>query len=279
MRITLTALTLGVVLATGIPAQDEGPNLSTKFGIGTTTQYFYRGIQQENGGFSVQPEIGIGGVVHESDDAVSQVHWEMGLWNSLHEGNTGTSGGAQTMWYESRFYLGVGASLPSNVDASMRYVVRSSPNGVFSTTEELQFLAEWDDSDRWEDSDIGGLHPSVELSFELSGGSDAGADLGTYLGLSATPSYVLDEFITVKAPITFGFSLGDYYENAGGADDTFGFLSLGLMGEMTEVLPPEYGPWVLTGGLELLFLGDNAETINTGDPFEAILSVGMMLHW
>ena len=166
-----------------------------------------------------------------------------------------------------------------DIEVDTRYVVRHSPNGVFSTTEELQFLAEWDDSSRWEDSEFGGLHPSVDLSFELTGGSDAGNDLGTYLGLSARHSFVLDDFTTIVAPVTFGFSLGGYYENAAGTNNSFGFLSLGLMGEMTEVLPAQYGPWVLTGGLEFLFLGNNAETINGNDGFEAILSLGMMMNW
>src|SRR5688572_4132182 len=84
------------------------PNRYVKgsFGIDFTNQYFFRGILQENQGIIAQPWFALGYDLYEDDDGgvVRDVDLTFGLWNSLHDGPTGSTGG---IWYESDFYTDV----------------------------------------------------------------------------------------------------------------------------------------------------------------------------
>ena len=183
------------------------------------------------------------------------------------------------MWYESDFYMSVDMALPKNLSANTRYFVRHSPNGRFATVQELQFTLAWDDSSRHKSEKFGGLHPHVNISFETAGGSDANRGHGKYGEFGITPTYQATDKVRVAAPVVLGFSIDDYYENAAGNDDSFGYLSLGIEARMPLNIPARFGPWEMRAGLELLFLGDNNEVTNGGDSVEIIGTIGMSLDF
>jgi hypothetical protein len=71
-------------------------------------------------------------------------------------------------------------------------------------------------------------------------------------------------------------SLSDYYEFGTGSDDTFGFFSGGVSVSVPlAFIPPGFGKWLIKGGVQVLYLGDNLKTINDGDRTQVIGTVGL----
>ena len=67
---------------------------------------------------------------------------------------------------------------------------------------------------------------------------------------------------SISFPVTFGFSMSNYYENGAPAEgpvfsDTFGYFDVGgVLVFPLEVMPEGYGDWELSGGFHLLSLGE-----------------------
>lgn len=251
------------------------------WGVDLTNQYFFRGILQENQGIIVQPWAEVGYDLYESDDAVRDLDLKFGLWNSLHEGPTGSGGGAD-MWYESAFYTDVGMQFRDRWQFNARYTAYDSPNGSFATVQELSFRAAFaDDKEPLIGIFESGLRPHLLLAIELDNGRDAGNDEGIYLELGIEPQVQLLEEdasfpLKLSVPATFGLSLMDYYEDAGGNDDFFGYFDVG--GELStpmKFMPERLGKWDAMLALHWLLLGDNLEGFNNGDTTDLVLSIGM----
>jgi hypothetical protein len=128
------------------------------------------------------------------------------------------------------------------------------------------------------------LNPSLLVAFETKGEALASANgqKGIYLGLGLAPSYTLfaDSAtpLTVSLPLTVGFSLKDYYTVDGG--QTVGYVSGGpLLTAPLPFIPSAYGTWSLRAGVQLLWLNTNLETVNTGDNFVPIGSIGVAMTY
>lgn len=278
-------------------AQEPPAKVATgRFGFDVTSQYFFRGLLQEDQGVIAQPKVELGFDLYQGDsgDSLHGIDMKFGLWNSLHDGPTGGSGG---IWYESNFYFGFDAHVGERLDAGIRYSAYTNPNRVTTNTnnanlrhfskqnrtvEELIFLFDYDDRGQWFESLDSGLRPSLVLAFELSGQRDVATNghSGIYAGLGIEPEFAVGQLgeanVSLRLPVTVGLSLGDYYERAtGGNDDFFGYLDLG--GELAmplSFLPAKLGPWDGFVGLHLLLLGDNNRSRNGGDSSELIFSFG-----
>ncbi|MBL8750225.1 MAG: hypothetical protein JNK78_13750 [Planctomycetes bacterium] len=271
-----------VVLTSLVVAQEQAPEkvVSGAFGIDFTTAYFFRGIQQENQGIISQPWIELGYGLYEGgeEDTMRSLGLTFGLWNSLHDGPTG-SGGGTGIWYESDFYVSLTSAIGERLSVGTTYTTYHSPNGTFGTVQELAFSAKWDDREQLVPSLASGLQPSVVLAFETSGQADAGNHPGVYLQVGIEPSFTIGKLgeadITLATPVTAGFSLKDYYE-VGGDDSFFGFLDIGAaMSAPLSFLPSRMGPWTGEVGLHFILFGDNTEQINDGDASELVLSFGL----
>ena len=78
--------------------------------------------------------------------------------------------------------------------------------------------------------------------------------------------------------MTAGFSLKDYYTVNGG--QTFGYFQGGpQVTAQLKFIPPAYGNWALKAGVQLLWLNSNLETVNTGDSFAPIGSIGLAMTY
>jgi hypothetical protein len=264
MRSPILTLALAVSFTPFAGAQDKGPDLSTSFGVDYTTHYFYRGILREGDGLILQPYLEVSGNVAKNLDFTA------GTWNSLHDGATGREGG-RTAWYESDWYVSFDYSV-NDLSVGLSYTILDSPNGSFATIQELGLSTSWDDSGRHEGSKFDGFAPHITLVKELEGGSDAGTSKGTYFEVGIEPTYQATDKIAVAAPVTYGTSAGDYYENVAGKDDG-GFISIGA-NATTKV-----SYWHLTVGLEYLMLDGYAKTINANDDSEIIATIGLSTSW
>lgn len=269
------------------PADDRA--VRGAFGFDFTTQYFFRGMQQENQGIIVQPWVELGYALTDGDESLRHLDLTFGLWNSLHDGPTGTGSGGD-MWYESDFYVDLNAGLGERLNLATRYTAYTSPNGFFdparrrgfrTTVEELSFTADFDDRGQLVESIDSGLQPHVTIAFELDGQRDNGQHVGIYAEAGIAPQWALGETgdfdVKLTVPVTLGTSLSDYYEDqSGGGDEFFGFLSVGAeLSSPLSFVPKRLGAWTGDVGLHWLLLGDNLEERNDGDTSELILTFGV----
>lgn len=204
-----------------------------------------------------------------------------GVWSSLHDNATGstTSDSFVENWYEADWYgelnLTVGAW-----SFGLAYILYTSPNDAFGTVDELDLSMSFDDSEIMGDW---ALSPSATIAFETGSNAADGGDEGVYLELGIAPGFTIEESlfdgISISIPATVGLSLSDYYEDAAGNDDTFGYFDVGVEASVNLPIPDEYGAWTLTAGVHALFLGDNLETINGGTDTEVIATVGLSFDY
>ncbi|MEM7681694.1 MAG: TorF family putative porin [Planctomycetota bacterium] len=287
-RSTLLGAALAAVAVPALPAlAQEGPNtgsLSFSGSATVTTDYFFRGILQEDQGLIIQPEGTVTADLIESDDYSLSGYFS--IWNSLHEEGTG-SAGANDQVFETDFIAGLSASAFEDWTFDVYYVWYTFPNNAFATVEEINFMVSFDDSEVWGDSVYEGfaLAPYVNIAFEVEN-TAFGTDEGIYVELGVAPEYVVvedgDYPVTLSVPVVVGLSLDDYYDTgaAGSDDDEFGFLSVGVGASVPlPFIPSSYGSWTGYANIDLLILGDNLEAANNGDDFEVIGSGGVALDY
>jgi len=275
-----------LAFAQGPAAGAASPKVvSGEMGLSFTTHYYFRGILQENQGIIAQPWLTLGYGLYEGKDTFKNLGLTFGLWNSLHDGPTGTGGGG-SMWYESDFFIELTADIGERLSVGTTYTSYYGANGLKPNVQEIAFSASYnDDKGKFISGLASGLQPSVVLAFELDGQQDGGApgNLGIYLQLGVEPSWPLCKLgktdVTLSVPATMGLSLSDYYEDAGSGDDElFGFLDVGAVASCAiPCMPSRLGPWQAQLGLHWLLLGDsNEDRAGTGgDASEMILSFGV----
>jgi Bacterial protein of unknown function (Gcw_chp) len=241
-------------------------------GFDVVTEYWYRGLGQENQGLILQPWLDLTFELFSSDDLT--LTGSVGTWNSIHDATPGDA------WYESDFYAGVAVEV-GDVSIGASYINLYNPAGGDIFTEEIDFSLSYDDSG------LGlpiALNPSMIVAFEIDGGSDNGTSKGTYLELAIEPIFenILNSDslpVDASVPVTLGLSLNDYYENGMGDDDTFGYLDIGLMFStpLDDLIPADYGSWSASFGVHYLFLGDTAQDVSaafgTGNDSSSIYAI------
>lgn len=282
--ILLSLLVPGVLMAQEnasfqdrVDARNEA--ISGSLGFDFTSQYFFRGIIQENQGIIAQPWINLGVNAYEGEGTLRNLNVVFGQWNSLHEDQT-NGGGA---WYESRFHLGVEGQIGERWHAGIHYRTYSFPNVGARPVQELTITARFDDAGII--SEDFSLQPTVTIAKELVGQRDGGNDKGIYAEIAVSPTWVIGQLgesdVTLTLPATLGLSLGDYYENAGGGGDDFlGFLQAGgVLSAPLDFMPARLGPWSGHVGLHLLLLGDNNGDRMRADTGELIFEFGMSTNF
>ena len=261
-------------------AQSNSGKLSFSTGADVSHAYFFRGIVQERSGVVVQPYVDLTASLFEGDQGLNSVTLSVGQWNSLHTGPSGNDGPAPNVgaWYESDFYTGVGFGV-DNWEFGLTYTSYLSPNDSFGTVKELALSLAGDDS-AW----LGrfSLSPHILMAIELDGQADGGSGEGVYLELGVEPGYTFDGGrvpISLTFPVTLGISMSDYYEASPGDDDTFGYVSLGVVGSTPIPLSDAYGAWEFSVGVHLLSLGDALASFNAGDEFQPVATFGVGISY
>ena len=121
----------------------------------------------------------------------------VGTWNSLHTGDTGTDGPTGKLWYESDFYTTLSLGFGGGTSLATTYTAYTSPNNAFTTVKEIAFKFSVDDS-----AYLGkaALKPYALVAFEFDtapgvGQADGGSKAGRYLELGLAPSYAAPESV------------------------------------------------------------------------------------
>jgi hypothetical protein len=286
-------LVLALVLGAGValaqtpaavpaPVADAKPNtgrVSLTAGVDWTTDYYFRGILQEDKDYIFQPYGEITFKLLEGGPAFGNLGLTIGTWNSLHGGPTGVDGNNTDpdLWYESDFYTKLGWTFLEDFTSAVIYTAYMSPNDRFGTVQEVAFSLGYNDSKL-----LGpfALNPSLLLAFEFKGQADAGNHRGVYLQAGISPGYTFNAGgsypVTLSVPLLVGLSVSEYYEFGTGDDDTFGFFQGGVtLAVPLAFVPASFGTWTVKGGLSVLQLGDNLKAINNSDRTEVIGTIGL----
>ena len=237
--------------------QDEAaPNsgmLGFSAGVDFVSDYYFRGIIQETGGFIAQPFL-------DASMSLGPVSITAGTWNSLHSVSGSGFDGAPEIFYESDFYAGLGFAAGDAVGIDLTYTAYMSPRGSWGTTKEVALglsFATFAD-------------PYATFAFELSGGADGGPNEGSYVEIGFEPAVPLDDApVSLSFPVAIGASMSNYfeYENAMGvlSDGAFGFFSIGASVGIPLGIPEEYGSWELAVGVNALMFGEGVKMLNGED--------------
>lgn len=257
-------------------AQSPGPNpgaLTVSAGVEVASVYVFRGLGQEaDPKLTLWPQGEIGLSVFSGAGALRKLRVDLGVWNSLQTGSSGSDGPSARVHYAEYFHTTLSLGFAGGVGVGTTFTAYTSPNGMFNTVKEVSLNVARADM----------VNPYGLVAFELGddGQADAGRHKGTYLELGVGPSFrLMADGPTLTIPVKVGASLKDYYE-AGGIDSTFGFFDVGA--QLTIPLkgvPDRFGSWNVHGGANLLLLGDTTKLFNDGDTSKLVGVFGIGLTY
>lgn len=258
-------LTAPAVEAQEAPAINNGA-VTFSFSADITTNYFFRGFELEDSGLIFQPSFGA------STAITDEISVYIGTWQSIHTEQTGAAGLGPDMWYESDFYVGVVLAFIENLEFDISYVGYYYPNGNFDEIHELDIAAGYDAASLLEGLGFGAL---IAIEFDNNNGREV-----TYGELSASWGTDIveggDYPVSLALDVILGLSLDEYYTDAGGSNEFFGYIQFnaGVSTPLTFI-PDEYGAW--SGGvtLSLIILNDDALTDDSGEDFRVFATVGV----
>ncbi len=268
------ALALGCFMTGTAAAQtaDPDPNtgaLTFTGGLDGASKYLFRGIVQEaDSKLTLFPYGDLGIALFSGEGAVKSASVNFGVWNALLTGSSGLDGPTDKLHYEEDFYATFTLGFDKGISVGTTYTAYTSPNGSFSTVQELAFKVS---KSHW-------LSPYGLIAIELDGQADGGLNEGTYLELGAAPAWPLAEGkATVSVPVKVGLSLNDYYEGPDG-DSTFGyFVAGGLITVPVSSPTSKFGAWSVKGGVDFYALGDTTRLFNNDDRGKVVATFGVGL--
>ncbi len=271
----------GLLGATGVTHAD-GPPIGEKvdahLGFTITTDYYWRGIAQENEGAIFQPEFEVGFRVWEGEVMGEDVALRpyLNAWMSLHDGGATSVAGGSSAIFEVDYTLGTGIEMPWGFDLDLHYIFYTFPSATVAGTDTQEFVAKigYDAGNLLEilGADIDGLGLSMYklIAVETTNPS-SGADRGVYGEFNIEADYeftALGEDLPITASIgsTLGWSYKDFYQGTGVNNRDWGFvtLDLGLGMPLTALIPEEFGEWSIEMGLSLMWIGNAPSALGAG---------------
>jgi hypothetical protein len=248
-------------------------------GVDFTNAYVFRGYRLEDRGFIAQPYAGLAIDLHTSD-----AWWLQGTfstWHSLHDRATAATATDDLMrrWYEADYVAGLTLGR-GNWTFTGGYAWFASPNGGFTTVEELQLGVKYNDAEAlgaW------ALAPAAVFALETGDGTSDGRDRGAYLQLSIEPGFNVETQavgdIRFSFPAMVGISLKDYYQDSTGNDDALGFASVGAKASVAIPFDSRYGSWSAYVAGSYAFLGDTTAAVNSDEDTIFVVSGGVSFSY
>lgn len=260
---------------------EVGSNLWGEFTLDYATSYYFFGIPQENQGTILQQGFTLGmtlPVIELGDDRVIATDVYTGTFNSFHFDNPSNDAATDPdlgWWYEGDFYVGAAFGLPYGFTLDISYWSVNGPSAGIEFDEEIDIFIAYDDAPLWEEAGFEGfaLAPYVGFIVEIDGGADGlgeAGEPGELFLAGIEPAFLVydseDYPLTLSIPVEVGIEISDYYENAAGVDDSFGYLQVGAsLSTPLSFIPAEYGAWEghVTGSF--ILLGDATQEIGQND--------------
>jgi hypothetical protein len=263
----LLVLTPGSARAQPPAADDPNPGaLTFTGGVDVPSVYVFRGLLQElDPKITMWPYGDLGITLASGDGGVKSVGVNVGVWNSLNTGSSGTDGPSGHAHYEEDFYTTLNLGFGGGVGVGLTYMALTSPNNMFNTVKEFQIKV----------AKAGMLNPYGFLASELTDKSaDGGENKGTYLELGVGPSFPLGGSASLAVPVKLGISVKDYYE-LNGEDRKFGWFDVGALITVPLGVPSRFGAWNLHGGADVIAMGDTPKAFNEGKSSKVVGLVGI----
>lgn len=261
-------------------APEPPPNrgaLSLTINLNFPTSYYFRGIAQSNVGFQFQPTGELKAALYEGGERAALTGAFVKAVGFSHFNSVARP--IATNYYEQDVSVSGGLVLLKRATLEAGWTLYAYPGiGSSAQVQEVFGRASFDDSGLWpfrlpRDQDLA-FSPSFLIVGETSGGADGarpfGGRHGTYMELGIDPGYAFeitkDWSVRFHLPFVLGLSLDKYYEVAsstGVKDKTFGFGDLGILADVPlSFMPARFGRWTLSGGVHLLWLGDNSRLLS-----------------
>jgi hypothetical protein len=280
----LTALISLGAAGTAFAQDDPNPGaISVTAGLDVPTLYFFRGIRQETDQkLTLWPYGDLGIALYSGDGNLKTVGVNVGVWNSLHTGSSGSDGPSDALHYEEDFYTTLALGFGGGVGVNTTFTAYTSPNFMFTTVKEISFKVT--KAHMLAPYGILGFEIGGDESGQADGGHTFGGSKGTYLELGIGPSWPIGEVGTLTVPVKLGLSVKDYYElideNGDVTDEKFGFFDIGgLVTFPLKGIPASFGAWNFHAGIDVFLLGDTTKAANFGDKGEVVGLFGIGLSY
>jgi hypothetical protein len=246
------------MLADAAPAR----KISADAGVTFTTDYISRGLQLENEGLIAQPYGDIYFTAYEGSGTMSKVTLFGGIWSSLHSEHTGAKPDSFVeAWFEFDWDVGFAIDI-GKFNVNVMYIEFISPNGAFGTAHNLQVKVSYNDSDS-----KFALSPYALAFVELDGKAGTGKDEGVYVEVGIAPGLPLGSTPSspkISFPVYAGFGFSDFYGNASGDDELFGYVAGGVVISMPLAFLNDagYGTWTVSAGGYAYYFGSGVRDFN-----------------
>ncbi len=270
MRKVLASVALAAALAApGFAYADEAEAGDLKLSIGAdfVSSYVFRGYEQQDSGYIVQPFAQVAVVAYSSDQLTITPY--IGNWASIHE--RGEPGDGH--FYEDDIYAGIDFEF-NYFTLGLIYTWYTSPDDAFEDIKEIGIKLSYDDSREAEGLGLPfQLNPYIGWYFETS---DKGGPQDQYVEIGISPSFeIANTPLTVSFPIALGLSPDGFYLDSSGSNEPVGYASFGAF--VTYSIPVSYGDWSIYGGVRYYLL--NADSVQTAagedrdDEFSATVGI------
>lgn len=236
--------------------------ISADAGVTFTTDYISRGLQLENEGLIAQPYADIYFTAYEGKGTMSKVTLFGGIWSSLQSEHTGAAADSSVpAWFEFDWDVGFAIDI-GKFNLNVMYIEFISPSDAFGTAHNLQVKVSYNDSDS-----KFSLSPYALAFFELDGKAGTGSDEGIYVEIGIAPGLALGSTPSspkISFPIYAGFGFSDFYGNASGDDEFFGYVAGGAVISMPLAFLNDagYGTWTVSAGGYVYYFGPGVRDFN-----------------
>ena len=263
---TLIAVALVLGLSAPAFAQDEpADRFSGTFQLDWTNAYFFRGILNEREGIILQPWGELYYSLYSSEDGfLRDVSVGGGIWTTWHSERTLADEDPQ-WFYEADYYPIVSLGFAGGVSLTGVYYFYTSPNGAFTTVQELNLKLAWDDSEA-----LGrfAMAPYVNFAIETHNTS-FGPNTGSGVQIGAEPtlwSFEHERYpVKFTFPVELGLAIDNYYENADGSENNFGYVNFGLkMSVPLAFVPKQLGEWSFSLAAKGFYISDDIANASNG---------------
>jgi hypothetical protein len=271
-----------VVDAAGAKVETPGPNtgrVHLKLGNDITTAYYTRGTLVENSGFITQPYGQVTFDAWKWEDGGLSAY--VGMWNSFHSEKTNSTNENHFIdsWFEQDPYAGVQLSF-GKWSTSVSYYYLNSGNGGFGESEEIVLNVTYDDSEllgAWS------MSPGVTFVIETGQNSAHAPTNGEYLQLDLAPGFAWETSpigqIDFTFPVQVGLGISNYFEDAAGDSDFFGFASFGAKAGIALPINRDFGVWTLSAGGNVIVLGDHNADYNNNSSVAVVGTVSLTIEY
>jgi hypothetical protein len=245
--------------------EEKSPNtgpVSLAIGADWVSDYYFRGILFQPGD-NVQQYLEVRFRLLEDAGPLTSLTLAGGNWNDFRSG--GDSNSDPRWWFEANLYARLTALWWNVLTTGVTFTYYDSPSNSFRSQSDIAVNVALNDT-KW----LGAfaLNPSIVFAFQTHNHFVPTAkDDGIFMGLGLAPGYTFWKDsrlpLNVSLPMTFGFSVRDYYTTADGKNQTWGYFQGGpQFTTPLKFLGRAFGDWTFKAGVQFLELGENLRQID-----------------